>query len=88
MCWPSLVVFALLGLQIEQLAASMLKWERRKQLEDEKKERAHIDQRCLMRKRATEWLVFVLNVLNASLTMWVPFHVMTATKSEPLPSLA
>ena len=53
MCWPSLVVFALLGLQIEQLAASMLKWERRKQLEDEKKERAHIDQRCLMRKRAT-----------------------------------
>ena len=64
----------------------MLKWERQRQLEDEKKERSDIDRRCLARKRATEWLVFALNLINASLTMWVPFHVMTATKSEPLPS--
>jgi hypothetical protein len=53
MCWPSLLVFALLGLLIEQLAASMLRWERQKRMEDEKKERPDIDRRCSARNRAT-----------------------------------
>ena len=85
-CWPALLIFALFGLLIEQLAASLLKREQRKRLEDEKKELEDVERRSQGRKRVTEWMVLALNVLNTSMTMWVPFHVMTVTKSEPLPS--
>jgi diacylglycerol O-acyltransferase-1 len=86
LCWPSLIIFAAFGLLIEQLGASLLKRELWRKMEEEKKDVVPSTSCQAARKRWTEWIVGSLNIFNTSMTLWLPFHVMTLTKSEPLPS--
>ena len=89
LCWPALLVFAFFGLLIEQLGASMMKRENMMKMADEKKEKYNdrdVTCRSSRRKAVTEFIILALNVFNTTVALLVPFHVITVTNAEPLPS--
>ncbi|KAI8108683.1 hypothetical protein M9435_005100 [Picochlorum sp. BPE23] len=89
LCWPALGMFAGIGLVIEQLAAAMLRRDLMKRMGEEKKEvmsSDEISKRFNKRRKFAEGVTFLLNLINTSLVLLVPFHIITVTMAEPLPS--
>ncbi len=88
LCWPSLLVFATFGFLIETFAASLLRRENSMRSGDEKKvdDGALVEKKSKRRKRFTEWIIGLLNIFNMTIVLLVPFHIITVTNAEPLPS--
>lgn len=88
LCWPALLVFATFGFLIEKFAAALLKKENFLRAGDEKKadDGTMVDRRRARRKRITEGMIGFLNIFNMTIVLLVPFHIITVTNAEPLPS--
>lgn len=88
LCWPALLVFATFGFLIEKFAAALLKKENFLRAGDEKKadDGKMVDRRRARRKRITEGMIGFLNMFNMTIVLLVPFHIITVTNAEPLPS--
>lgn len=88
LCWPALLIFALFGFLIEKFAAALLRREHSMRSGDEKKvdDDTIVETRSTRRKHLTETIIGALNVFNITLVLMIPFHIITVTNAEPLPS--
>lgn len=88
LCWPSLLVFSLLALGIEKFACRCLMAELNDQTVQRKKKDLppnKLRRRAVMKARLTENVVFMLNAINTTAELLVPFYVIHITNAEPLP---